>query len=159
MSVLVSAPLWLLLSVLGLAAGLLPRWAELGLGRVFGRAVLALGFFKRKTAYDNIRHCFPELGEDGWKALLARNFEHYGILFFEYLHFFSPLPGHYLRYARSICVLEGAEHWERARAKGKGVIFVSCHNGFWEMVAAAAGLTGKPLTIVTTVLKPRWLDR
>jgi KDO2-lipid IV(A) lauroyltransferase len=158
LTIWVSAPLRLLLTALALGSSLLPRRFELWLGPLLGRLVLRLGFFKRKTAYDNIRRCFPELGETGWNSMLRRNFEHYGILFFEFTHFFSPFPGHYRRYAMRNCSLEGMENWERAQAKGKGVLFVSCHVGFWEMVAAAAGLSGKPITIVTTVLKPGWLD-
>ena len=154
-----SVPLRLLLSALALGTACLPRRFELWAGPILGRLVLWLGLFKRKTVRDNIRRCFPELDEAAWKTLIRRNFEHYGILFFEFTHFFSPFPGHYRRYALRNCSLEGLENWERARVKGKGILFVSCHIGFWEMVAAAAGLTGQPITIVTTVLKPAWLDR
>lgn len=156
---LLSAPLWLLLSALGLLVSFLPRRAELWLGPRLGRLVLGLGGFKHLIVRENIRRCFPELGAQARQALLERNFEHYGNLFFEFLHFFSPLPGHYRGYALRNSKLEGREHWERASDKGKGVIFVSCHVGFWEMLAAAGGLAGFPLTVVTTVLEPRWLDR
>ena len=129
------------------------------MGPRLGRLVLRLGGFKRKTALENIRHCYPELRPEDHADLLKRNFEHYGVLFFEFLHFFSPLPGHYRRYAERISILEGHENWQRANGKGRGVLFVSCHVGFWEMLAAAGGLAGMPLTIVTTVLKPNWLDK
>ena len=118
MSLWLSAPLWLLLTALGLGAALLPRRAELVLGAFFGRLVMRLRLFKRKTACDNIRHCLPELGPEGWDALLEKNFEHYGILFF------------------------------------------SLHLGFWAMVGGFAALrTGRPLTCVTTVLKPPCLHK
>ncbi|MCX5795649.1 MAG: lysophospholipid acyltransferase family protein [Elusimicrobia bacterium] len=159
MSIFLSAPLRVILFVCGLAAALLPRPAELWLGKRLGRLALACGGFKRRIAAENIRHCFPELGPARRESLLRRNQEHYGMLFFEFLHFFCPLPGHYRSYARSICRLEGKENWERARAKGRGVLFVSCHVGFWEMLAAAGGLEGFSPLVVTTVLKPVWLDR
>jgi KDO2-lipid IV(A) lauroyltransferase len=158
-SIFLSVPLWVILFGCGFAAALLPRPAELRLGRRLGRLVLACGGFKRRIAYDNIRHCLPELGPGGWQSLLGRNFEHYGVLFFEFLHFFCPLPEHYRRYARRNSRLVGRENWERAHAKGKGVIFVACHVGFWEMLAAAGGLAGLDLLVVTTVLKPGWLNR
>jgi len=159
MSFPLSALLWLVLTAAGLAVSFLPRKAELWLGPRLGRLVLRLGGFKRRTAFDNIRRCLPELGPDGWDALLKRNHEHYGTLFLEFLHFFSPRPGHYERYASRISRLEGYEHWKKASDKGKGVLFVSCHVGFWEMLAAAGALADMPLTVVTTVLKPAWLDR
>lgn len=154
-----SAPLRLLLAALGLGASLLPRPVELWLGRGFGRLTLVLGLFKRRIAEDNIAQCLPELDAAGRGALLRANYEHYGILFFEYLHFFSPIPGHFRRYARRVSRLENRQIWERARAKGKGVIFFSAHLGFWEMSAAAAGLSGLEPTVVTTMLKPAWLHR
>ena len=134
-----------------------PRSVEIRLGSAFGRAVLALGGFRRKIALDNIRHCFPELGPAGWEQLLRKNFEHYGILFFEFLHFFTPLPGHFRGYAERISRLEGFENWKKAHDKGNGVLFVASHVGFWEMLAAAGGLAGMNPTVVTTVIKPRWL--
>lgn len=154
-----SAPLRALLAVLGLGAALLPRPLELRLGRGLGRLVLALGLFRPAIAQENMARCFPRWDAGRRRALLRANYEHYGILFFEFLHFFCPLPGHFRRYARRVSRLENRELWESAQAKGKGVIFFSAHLGFWEMSAAAAGLSGLAPTVVTTVLKPGWLHR
>lgn len=151
--------LWFVLTSLGSLVSLLPRRLELFLGTRLGRVAHALGGFKRRTALENIRHCFPEWTQARRDELLRKNSEHMGLLFFEFLHFFSPIPGHYRAYAIRISRLNGTEHWDRALAKGKGVLFMSCHVGFWEMLAAAGGLSGRPLTIVTTVLKPAWLNK
>lgn len=154
---LASLPLRLLLAVLGLGFCLLPRRAEIALGSALGRGVLALGLFRHRIAAENMRLCFPEKTPAERDALLRANFAHYGVLFLEYLHFFSPLPGHYARYARSITRVEGLEHWRRAHAKGKGVIFFSAHMGFWEMSGVEGGKIGMgPMAVITTV-KPRWL--
>lgn len=157
MSAWLSVPLWPLLRALGLGASLLPRPVELGLGRALGRLALALRLFKCRTVEQNIARALPELDPEGRSALVRANYEHYGILFFEFLHFFSPLPGHFRRYAARVSKLVNRGLWEEASARGKGVVFFSSHLGFWEMSAAAAGLSGLGPTIVTTVLKPRWL--
>lgn len=157
MTPLWSLPLRGLLAVLGLCVAGLPRALELRFGRGFGRAALGLGLFKWKTSQANIALCFPELDEPGRGRLLESNYEHYGILFFEFLHFFTPIPGHFAGYARSISRLENKPLWETAKAKGKGVLFFSSHLGFWEMSAASAGLAGLEPTVVTTILKPGWL--
>ncbi|MFA5138542.1 MAG: lysophospholipid acyltransferase family protein [Elusimicrobiota bacterium] len=157
MSLWLSVPLRLLLLGLGLLSFCLPRGAELRLGPAVGRLMFRLGFFKRKTVLENLRHCFPELTSKELRRLAIRNFEHYGILFFEYLHFFAPVRGHYRDYVSRHARLHGLERWKKAHAKGKGVIFVACHLGHWEMLASAGGMAGIPLTIVTKVLKPRWL--
>ena len=152
-----SVPLAGLLLALASACAPLPRRLELALGRAFGRAVLRLGLFKRKVAEANLRRCFPELDAAARARLLLANFEHYGMLFFETLHFFSPWRGHYRRYVAGISRLEGHEHWRRAHARGKGVIFFSAHLGCWEAAGASIGLAGIDATVVTTVLTPRWL--
>lgn len=145
------------LGALGTAVSFVPRSWELTLGPALGRLGLLLDRRRRKIAHDNIRRCLPELGPAGWDRLLRENFEHYGVLFFELLHMYSPLPGHYRAYARRTAVLEGIEHWRRAHEKGKGVLFVSAHLGNWELMAAVGAMGGVPLTIVTRHLKPEWL--
>lgn len=157
MRLLLSGALRGLLAALGLAVAALPRRFELALGALLGRTALALGLFKDRVAADNIRHALPELPPGAQRTLLELNYEHMGRLFFEYLHFFTPLEGHYRRYAAENSRIEGLENWEAARAKGKGVLIVSLHLGWWEMQAASGGLAGIPLTVVTKAVKPAWL--
>ena len=152
-----SVPLRVLLFVLGSGVACLPRALEIRLGAALGRLVLACGGFKRKTAEENLRHCFPELGAAERLLLLRRNYGHYGILFFEFLHFFTPWEGHFRRYAERISRLEGYDNWKKAHDRGNGVLFVASHVGFWEMLAAAGGLAGMEPVVVTTVIKPPWL--
>lgn len=144
---------------MGLAVSFLPRRMELWLGRWLGRLYLLVDFKRRKIAYDNIRHCLPELGSAGWDKLLKENFEHYGTLGLELLHMFSPIPEHYRGYVRRVTHLEGFENWEIAHDKGKGVIFLSAHLANWELMAAIIGLHGTSLTIATRHLKPEWLHK
>ncbi|MBI4376246.1 MAG: hypothetical protein HY549_07325 [Elusimicrobia bacterium] len=151
---------WLLrvaLFTLGLGVSLLPRWLELWLGPTLGRLALALDPRRRRIAYDNMRRCLPELGPRRWDSLLRSNYEHYGLLALEILHMFSPIPGHYRRYAQQVARLEGLENWRRAHDKGKGVLFVSAHLANWELMVAAGALSGIPITMVTRRLKPEWL--
>lgn len=157
MSLLASVPLWFLLTALGLFATAMPRRVELAVGRALGRFALRFRLFKVGTCEKNMAICFPEKTEAERAALLTRNFEHYGVLLFEYAHFFSPIPGHYARYAKSISRLENRGYWEAASKKGSGVLFFSAHMGFWEMSAARAGLEGIQPTVVTTVVQPPWL--
>lgn len=157
MRLLGALALRLVLTVLGSAVVLLPRRAELAFGRFLGRVVLASRLFKVQTAESNIELCFPQLDAEARRRLLQRNFEHYGILFFEYLHFFSPVPGHFARYAARISRLENKHLWEKAKSRGAGVLFFSAHLGFWEMSAARAGLESICPTVVTKVVKPPWV--
>lgn len=154
-----SIPLVVLLSGLGLLASALPRRLEVALGRALGRLVFRARLFKRAVVEANVRRCFPDLDESSRLSLIRRNYEHYGILLFEYMHFFSPFQGHWKAYVPRVARVEGREHWEQAQARGKGVIFFCSHLGCWETGAAAIAVTGVPATIVTTVLEPPWLHR
>ena len=145
------------LTAAGLAVTLLPRRLEVALGPWLGRLYLLVDPKRRRIARENIARCLPELGPAGQKRLLMKNFEHYGALGLELMHLCSPVPGHYAAYADRISTLEGLEHWKRANAKGKGVIFFSAHLANWELCAKVA-LAGVPLTIVTRTLKPQWLN-
>lgn len=145
------------LETLATAVSFIPRSWELALGPVLGRLGYLFDRKRRRIADENIRRCLPELGAARRTMLLRENFEHYGVLFFELLHIYSPFPGHYRRYVRSTTSLEGFEHWKRAHDKGKGVLFVSAHLANWELMAGAGAMNGIPLTIVTRRLKPEWV--
>lgn len=159
MSLWLSALLRVVLFFAGLGVTLMPRRLERALGPSFGRFLLKLGRRRREVAAENIRRCFPKLSENEREQMLRRNYEHYGLLALEILHLFSPVPGHYRRYAAKNSVLEGFENWKKANDLGKGVLFVSSHLGNWELMVAAGAMGGIPLTMVTKHLKPEWLHR
>lgn len=152
-----------LLRIVVLSIGLmvvpLPRRLELWLGPMLGRLLLRLDRKRRGIALENMRRCLPELGEDGHRELLERNYAHYGTLVFELAHLFAPGNGHYRRYAERISRMHGIEHWKEATAGGRGAIFFGGHMGNWEMMAAAGGLRGLRPTMVTRRVKPEWLRR
>ena len=143
---------------LGLLVALLPRPVELAVGRALGRLAL-LARFKRRIVEENMRRCLPRLPADERARLLRENYEHYGILTLEIAHMLAPIPGHWRRYAARVTVIDGRENWEKAAARGKGVLFASGHFANWELMAAYGGLTGIANVMVTRRLKPEWLMR
>jgi KDO2-lipid IV(A) lauroyltransferase len=54
---------------------------------------------------------------------------------------------------------DGFEHFERAQAAGKGVLFLTAHLGNWELSAAAHALYGHPMHILVRPLDNPRLDR
>ncbi|MDE2491428.1 MAG: hypothetical protein KGM24_11300 [Elusimicrobia bacterium] len=144
---------------LGLFVFFLPRRAELALGRLLGRAALAVDPKRPPTVRENLRRCLPELSGAEREALVRANYEHYGILTLELAHMFAPVPGHWRRYAERFTRVEGLENWKRAHDKDKGTIFFGAHLANWELMAAAGALAGIPITMTTRHLKPAWLDR
>ena len=142
---------------MGLLVAVLPRAWETALGGFLGRVALLIDPKRRRIAEENIARCLPELDADGRRKLLQENYEHYGRLVLELAHMFAPIKNHFRAYAKDVAFVEGYENWEKANAKGKGVIFCSAHFANWELTAAAGTLLGMSITMVTRRLKPGWL--
>jgi KDO2-lipid IV(A) lauroyltransferase len=58
-----------------------------------------------------------------------------------------------------VVVYDGFENFERALARGKGVLFLTAHLGAWELSAFTHSLYGHPLHIVMRPLDNVYLDR
>jgi len=69
----------------------------------------------------------------------------------------------YRRYTREnvskTVVYEGFENYERALARGKGLLFLTAHLGAWELSAFAHSLYGYPLGVLMRPLDNPYLDR
>lgn len=140
-----------------LLVSFLPRGLELALGRVLGRSALIFDAARRRVAEDNLRRCLPELSAARRAQMLRENYEHYGILFFELLHMFSPLPGHFRRYTEKNAVADGMDVFRRLDAQGKGTIAVTGHFANWEMMSIGA-LRGMNVMVTGRTVKPDWLN-
>ncbi|MBI3289001.1 MAG: lysophospholipid acyltransferase family protein [Elusimicrobia bacterium] len=157
MNLLAALLLRVVLHGLGLAVAVLPRSWEFALGGALGRLALRVDPKRRKIAEENIARCLPELAPRERRLLLRGNYEHYGRLVLELTHMFTPIKGHFRDYAARVTVVEGYEHWLKAKARGKGVLFCSAHLANWELAASIGALKGIPVMIVTRRLKPPWL--
>jgi KDO2-lipid IV(A) lauroyltransferase len=58
-----------------------------------------------------------------------------------------------------VVVYDGFENFERALARGKGVLFLTAHLGAWELSAFAHSLYGHPLHVVMRPMDNFYLDR
>lgn len=136
---------------------LFPSWMVYGLGAALGRFLLVLGF-RRKVIERNLHLAFPGESTEAVanrSELLPQAFHHLGRVFIEIFLLF----GFFDRYTRKNVRVRGRENWAKAREGGKGVIFLACHVGNWELMAAGFADGGEPVMLVTKHLKPEWFHR
>src|SRR5690625_3127763 len=108
---------------LAAAAARLPWPLQRMLGRSLGTLLRLLLRKRRAIAARNLALCFPELDSAARARLLREHFTALGIGLFEFSRAWwgsvAPL--------RRGLVVEGLEHMDAARARGRGVIVVSGH--------------------------------
>jgi KDO2-lipid IV(A) lauroyltransferase len=134
---------------------LLPHEAARALGGGFGDlAWLVLGS-RRRVALGNLALAMPEIPRAQRRRVARRSFRHLGRMFCDTIssHRFDSVE---------ICrrlTLQGWEHLEAARARGRGVLVMSAHLGSWEMAAHTVGLYGEPMHVIGRPLDNPRLDR
>lgn len=115
-------PTWLGFLILRLLV-LFPYSWMLALGPHVGRLLLRVWSSRRRIAERNLEACFPELTVDERQELLKKNFESLGIGLFEVaLSWWGDE-----KLITKLSHVEGAEHLEEAKAKGRGVILLCAH--------------------------------
>jgi KDO2-lipid IV(A) lauroyltransferase len=133
----------------------LPAPLGLAVGRRLGDGLWWLLPRRRATALANLRRSFgAERPEADLRRLARRSFQHLGMNLVEICRYVLRPTDVMLSRVR----LEGREHLEAAAAQGRGVLILTAHYGNWELLAAAHGLSGLPLSIVTRPLDHPVLD-
>jgi KDO2-lipid IV(A) lauroyltransferase len=107
------------------------RW-----GRGLGRLAHALDARHRRVARKNLALAFPEWSEAERRRAARECFAHFGGSFCDAV---SSLRLDRVSYCRGL-ETAGWEHFDEAAAAGHGVIVMSAHVGYWEVVGAVVGL-------------------
>lgn len=144
---------WILIGWLSIAALLPWRWS-LALHKHFGRR---LGRKSRKSTRmvdENLRQCFPELGDAERATLTDEYFENMGALVAELAICWFRSP----EYVRSRVVAEGVEHLEQALAQGRGVILYLGHFTTMEICGATVGAYAPRFVITHNKRRSRLLS-
>lgn len=133
----------------------LPPPLGLALGRRIGDVLWWILPRRRRVALQNIeRSLGRDLGPAGVRRLGRRSFQHLGMNLVEACRYFIRPTDVML----SRVHVEGVEHLRRAAAAGRGILVLTAHYGNWELLAAAHGLTGLPLSFVVRPLDDPILD-
>ena len=113
-------------------------------GEALGRAACRLAGSRRRIALDNLAHAFPTMAPAERNRIVRGMFEHFGRLLLELVRFQSLSAAEML----ALSEVEGDAHVRDAYARGKGVIFIGGHFGYWEMQGITHALFWKPFSVM-----------
>lgn len=134
--------------------GILPR----PFARAFAIAISQLVYLfhvrLRRVGMRNLQMAFPEKSEKERKRILRAEFTSLGRQLAELCQFPRYTPEN----VDDIVVYEQLENYERAYARGKGVLFLTAHFGGWELSAFAHSLHGHRVNIVMRPMDNPYLD-
>jgi KDO2-lipid IV(A) lauroyltransferase len=135
--------------------GLMPRSMSRAFAISLGRVVYLLHFRLRQVGMRNLAMALPEKSEAERAQILRGVFTSLGRQLAELCQFPRYSPDN----IGEVVVYDGLENYERAYARGKGVLFLTAHFGGWELSAFAHSLHGHWLHIVMRPMDNPYLDR
>ena len=142
---------WALIKLIGA----LPRPLARAAGIALGWIVYAVHGRLRRVGMRNLQMAFPEMTRHERARILRGVFRSFGRQAAEVCSF----PKYTRENVSQVVVYDGFENFERALARGKGVLFLTGHLGGWELSAFAHSLYGYPLNVVMRPLDNVYLDR
>jgi len=135
--------------------GILPRPVARAAGIGLAWAVYLLHVRLRRVGMRNLALAFPEKSEAERTRILRGEFASLGRQLAEVCHF----PTYTLENVEQVIVYDGLENYERAYARGKGVLFLTAHFGGWELSAFSHSMHGHWMHVVMRPLDNEYLDR
>jgi len=145
------APVWLLVRTLAVAPASLAR----AFGIMLGRMVYLLHRRLRRVGMRNLQLAFPQMPAAERRRILRGVFTSLG----RELGDFCRFPHYRRENISQLAIYDGFENFERAQARGKGVLFLTAHFGGWEISSFMHALHGHPLHILVRPLDNPYLDR
>ncbi|NOZ77665.1 MAG: lysophospholipid acyltransferase family protein [Acidobacteria bacterium] len=147
--------LYLTLRLLLALGACLPLWILRPIGRWFGSLALLLSSVEKRRTMEHLAIAFPETDHARRRRILRQMVRHFGQMLGEVVYLWGAPP----RRINTLYAMNGVEHLTSALEAGRGAVLVTGHCGNWELMNAALGLSGIPMTVaVRTLFDPR-LDR
>jgi Kdo2-lipid IVA lauroyltransferase/acyltransferase len=135
--------------------GTLPRPLARAFAIAISQLVYLFHFRLRQVGVRNLEMAFPEKSVAERKRILRGEFTSLGRQLAELCQFPRYTPEN----IDQVVVYDGLENYERAYARGKGVLFLTAHFGGWELSAFAHSLHGHWVNIVMRPMDNQYLDR
>lgn len=136
------------------ALGILPRPVARLAGACFAAFAFAARTPLRRAADFNLRLAFPDWTDARRKQMIRGMIRQVGWMAGE----FSQFPRYTQENIPRIVAVEGEDNFECARARGKGVLFLTGHMSAWELAPFAHALYGHPLHFLVRPVANRRVD-
>ncbi len=134
---------------------LLPRWLSRAVAIALAWLVYLLHLRLRWVGMRNLALAFPGQSRRQHARILRGEFTSLGRQLAEVCQF----PRYTRENVSRVVVYDGFENYERAFARGQGVLFLTAHFGGWELSAFVHSLHGHCMHVVVRPLDNAYLDR
>ncbi len=134
--------------------GILPRRLARAFGISLGWTVYLLHGRLRRVGMRNLALAFPEKTETERGRILRGEFTSMGRQLAEVCQF----PKYTLENVEQVVVYDGLENYEKAYARGKGVLFLTAHFGGWEVSAFTHSMHGHWMHVVMRPMDNVYMD-
>jgi lauroyl/myristoyl acyltransferase len=128
----------------------LPRGLGYALAVLVARFAYVFAGHARRELERNLLIALPDLTPAELKRVVWRNFRNHSKAYADLMR----LPVARVEDLRSLLRVEGIEHLEAARSRGRGVLVISAHMGSWEIAAAIWSATVAPVSLFAEELEP-----
>ena len=135
--------------------GLLPRPIARALCIALGLSVYHVYPRLRRVGMRNLALAFPFMPLSERRRIVRGEFISLGRQLAEVCLF----PSYTRENVSNVVIYDGLENYERAFARGKGVLFLTGHLGGWELSAFSHSLNGHPMWIVMRPLDNPYINR
>lgn len=136
------------------ALSVFPRLTVQIAGKFLGQAFYWADGRHRRMAENNLRQAGLGLNETMVREVARASFRHFGAMFLSSVQLASMDEEE----IRSWTIIEGLEHFDAAKAEGRGFIQLTGHYGDWEFLALAQSLEGRRLAVIGRELDNPLLD-
>jgi len=135
--------------------GILPRPLARAVGISLSQIVYLLHSRLRRVGMCNLAMAFPEKTEAERARILRAEFASLGRQLAEVCHF----PRYTLNNVDRVVVFDGFENYERAYARGKGVLLFAGHFGGWELSSFVLSMHGHWMHVIMRGMDNAYLGR
>ena len=142
---------WPFIKILGILPRPLARASAIFLAQV----VYVLHRRLRRVGMRNLEMAFPEKSKAERTRILRGEFTSLGRQLAELCHF----PAYTVENVGAVVAYEGFENYERAKARGKGVLLFAGHFGGWELSSFVLSMHGHWMHVIMRGMDNEYLNR